>query len=98
MNTDINMEDVRKALQLTERDMREVHLIPHYRPGMAVERPIIAYSLKFDRDAEFTVTHLAALAVVFDTHSIRVSYVVSDYDDYDDYEPSECNVEVGPDA
>ncbi len=100
MKTEIDMEAVRKALQLSPTDMHEVHLIRHRRPSMQVDQPIVAYSLKFDRDAEFTVTHLAALAVVFGTHSIRVSYMPSEQDDCDgtEYTPSELSVEVGPDA
>ncbi len=102
METEIDMEAVRRALQLTTNEMHEVHLIRHRKPSMQVNQPIVGYSLKFDRDAELTVTHLAALAVVFGTHSIRVKYIPSDCNDdgYDrnEYEPSELTVEVCPDA
>ncbi len=100
MKTEIDMNAVRKALQLSAEDMHEVHLIRHYAPSVKVDRAIIGYTLSFDRDAEFTVTHLAALAVAFGTHSIRVSYIASEEDDCDGTEhvPSELNVEIDPDA
>ncbi len=108
MNSDIDMEAVRRALQLTTNEMHEVHLIRHRKPSMEVNQPIVGYSLKFDRDAELTVTHLAALAVVFGTRSIRVKYIPSGGEELEsgicgelechDYEPSELTVEVCPDA
>ncbi len=95
MNHDVTIEDVRGALRLTEWDI-DFHLRRVHKHTMTHDPKLIGYTVTLKGDTMLTVVELAALAVVFGTHSIRIHYKpCEDHGPHDDHVHSEFSVEVG---